>query len=56
MEHKSNGIMVKTCKRFEIFKQALSGVVLPLLPDCIVGMKTVSDGEYFPYYCKTEDM
>lgn len=32
-----------------MFEQALCEVVVSLLPDCIMGMNTVSDWETFPY-------
>lgn len=40
--------MVKACRRFDIFKQALCEVIVPLLPDCIMGVKTVFDWGTFP--------
>lgn len=33
-----------------MFKQALCEVVVPLLTDCITGMKTVSDWGTFPLF------
>lgn len=44
-----NGLIVKVCRRFGIFIQALCEVVAPLLPDCIMDMDMVPHWGHIPY-------
>lgn len=40
---RGDGIKVNVCRRIGMFEQALCEVFVSLLPDCIMGMDTVSD-------------
>lgn len=40
-----DGVKAKVCGRVGMCEQALCEVVVPLLPDCVMGMDTVSETE-----------